>query len=69
MAVTYTYDAPEEDATIVDVTFTDGTIIHNRAVNAVFIDGVYDASATEARVSEVAAGVENKIAVGAIQGE
>ena len=69
MAVTYTYDAPEEDATIVDVTFTDGTIIHNRAVNAVFIDGVYDASATEARVSEVAAGVKNKIAVGAIQGE
>jgi hypothetical protein len=32
----------------------------------VFTDGAYDADATEERVAEVALGVENKIAVGAI---
>ena len=66
MAVTWTYDAPEEDATVVEVTFTDGTITHTRSVNAVFVDGVYDADATEVRVSEVGAGVEHKIAAGVI---
>ena len=64
MAVTYTYEAPEGDATVVEVTFTDGKIEHTRTVNAVFVDGVYDADATETRVGEVAAGVEHKIAVG-----
>ena len=66
MAVTYTYDAPDGDATVVEVTFTDGTITHTRSVNAVFVDGVYDADATETRVGEVAAGVEHKIAAGVI---
>jgi len=66
MAVTWTYEAPEEDATVVEVTFTDGTITHTRNVNAVFVDGVYDATATETRVGEVGAGVENKIAAGVI---
>lgn len=66
MAVTYTYDAPTGDETSVDVTFTDGTVTHQRGVNAVFTDGVYDADATEERVAQVASGVENKIAVGAI---
>ena len=66
MAVTYTYEAPEGDATEVEVTFTDGTITHTRSVNAVFVDGVYDADATETRVGEVAAGVEHKITVGVI---
>ena len=66
MAVTYTYEAPEGDATVVEVTFTDGTITHTRSVNAVFVDGVYDADATEVRVSEVGAGVEHKIAAGVI---
>ena len=66
MAVTYTYDAPTGDETSVDVTFTDGTVTHQRSVNAVFTDGAYDADATEERVAQVASGVENKIAVGAI---
>lgn len=66
MAVTYTYDAPTGDEVSVNVTFTDGTVTHQRGVNAVFTDGTYDADATEARVAEVALGVENKIAVGAI---
>ena len=66
MAVTWTYDAPEGDATVVEVTFTDGTITHTRGVNAVFVDGVYDATATETRVGEVGAGVEYKIAAGVI---
>jgi len=66
MAVTWTYDAPEGDATVVEVTFTDGTITHTRSVNAVFTDGSYDATATETRVGEVGAGVEHKIAAGVI---
>ena len=66
MAVTWTYEAPDGDTTVVEVTFTDGTIEHTRTVNAVFVDGVYDADATETRVGEVAAGVEHKIAVGVI---
>ena len=37
-----------------------------RSVNAIYVDGSFDADATEARVSEVAAGVENKIAAGII---
>ena len=66
MAVTYTYNAPAETEPTIMVTFTDGTITHRRSVNAVYVNGSYDADATEARVSEVAAGVENKIAVGVI---
>jgi hypothetical protein len=66
MSVTYTYNAPEGENTTVEVTFTDETITHTRGVNAVFTDGAYDAEATEIRVSEVARGIENKIAVGAI---
>jgi hypothetical protein len=67
MSVTYTYSAPEGESKTVDVSFTDGEITHNRQVNAVFTDGVYDADATETRVAEVAKGVEHKIAVGAIR--
>jgi len=66
MSVTYTYNAPEGENKTVDVNFTDGTITHNRQVNAVFTDGAYDAEATETRVAEVAKGVEHKIAVGVV---
>jgi len=66
MAVTWTYNAPEGDATVVEVTFTDGTTTIERGVNAVFVNGVYAADATETRVGEVAAGVEYKIAAGVI---
>ncbi len=68
MAVTWTYDAPSGDETTVEVTFTSDSpsLTHVRSVNAVFTDGSYDSDATEVRVSEVGSGVENKIAVGAI---
>ncbi len=66
MTVTYTYNPPQESEPTIMVTFTDGTITHERSVNAIFTDGSYDATATEARVEEVAAGVENKIALGVI---
>ena len=66
MPVTWTYSAPEGENTTVNVSFTDGTITHERSVNAVFTDGSYDADATEIRVGEVARGVEHKIAVGVI---
>lgn len=66
MTVTYTYNPPSESEPTVMVTFTDGTITHERSVNAVYTDGSYDAEATETRVGEVALGVEHKIAVGAI---
>ena len=68
MAVTWTYDAPGTDETVVEVTYTsdDPALTHVRSVNAVFEDGTYSASLTEVRVAEVGAGVENKIAVGAI---
>jgi len=66
MPVTWTYTAPEGENRTVNVSFTDGTITHERSVNAVFTDESYDATATEARVAEVGAGVENKIALGVI---
>ncbi|MAJ58202.1 MAG: hypothetical protein CMI74_09115 [Candidatus Pelagibacter sp.] len=68
MAITTNYEAPTGDATTVEVTFTSDSpsLTHTRTVNAVFTSGSYDATATAARVAEVALGVENKIVVGAI---
>ena len=68
MAVTTAYDAATGDETTVEVTFTSDSpsLVHTRTVNAVFTSGSYDADATAVRVAEVALGVENKIAVGAI---
>lgn len=67
MSVTYTYLAPEGAATTTEVTFDNGSWVHVRPVNVVFADdGSYDAEATEARISEVAVGVEIKMNVGAI---
>ena len=68
MAVSWEYDAPEDSETYVQVMFTSGNIQHQRSVKAVFKElGLYDAEATETRVSEVALGVENKIACGVIE--
>lgn len=51
----------------VNVTFTDGTITHQREVNVCFdAEGNYDADATLVRIGEVAMGVEQKIAAGVI---
>jgi len=64
MAVTWTYNAPEGNATVVEVTFTDGALNIERGVNAVFVDGVYSPSKTEERVKRVGNAVANKIALG-----
>jgi len=55
------------DCRDIEVEFTDGTITHTRHVNVCFdADGDYDEDATDARIDEVAMGIENKIAVGVI---
>ena len=66
MAVTYKI-AKYTQGPMVSVTFTDGEVIHTRDVNVVITDGKYDKTATEARVKEVALGVEHKIKVGVIK--
>lgn len=51
----------------VEVTFTQGEIVHKRTVNACLSEaGEYDAGATATRVEEVARGVAHKIALGVI---
>ena len=53
----------------VPVTFTSGTIKHERRVNACLgANGKYDAKATAARVAEVATGVAAKIEAGVLGG-
>ena len=55
------------DCRDIQVRFTDGTIVHERSVNVCYdADGEYDEAATDIRIGEMAAGVENKIAVGVI---
>lgn len=55
------------DCRDIEVEFTDGTITHTRHVNVCYdADGEYDEDATDARIAEVAMGIENKIAVGVI---
>lgn len=52
----------------VQVRFTceDSGCVHERSVNVVFTDGVYDEELTLERIQEVANGVEHKIACGVI---
>ena len=51
----------------ISVTFTNGTITHQREVNVCLdAEGAYDHEATLARIGEVARGVEQKIAAGVI---
>ena len=55
------------DCRDIQVRFTDGTVTHERTVNVCYdADGNYDEAATDIRIGEVAAGIENKIAVGTI---
>ena len=59
--------AQEVPTRSISVTFTDGTITHQREVNVCFdSDGAYDADATLVRIEEVARGVAGKIAAGVI---
>ncbi len=51
----------------VRVTFVEDGVVHQRDVNAALTDaGGYDKEVTEARVADVARGVEQKIALGVI---
>lgn len=73
---TYTAPDPDNEGETIDTTvdcsdieveFTDGTITHRRMVNVCYdSDGNYDETETDIRIGQVANGVENKIAVGAI---
>lgn len=65
-SVTFTVSEPVSGNTAT-VTFTDGTITHEREVNVCLdAEGNYDDAATQARLAEVAWGVENKIAAGLV---
>jgi hypothetical protein len=57
---------PTDGQTTVTVRFEQDNIIHERSVNAVFDDGVYNEEMTMARCEEVGRGVAHKIAMGAI---
>jgi len=59
LTVTYTYEYADDDS--IDVTFTTDDIVHTRGVN-----NTGDSETFEARVKEVAMGVENKISAGVI---
>jgi len=59
MELTYKYEYTDDDS--INVTFTKDDIVHTRGVN-----NTGDSETFEARVKEVAMGVENKIAVGVI---
>jgi len=55
------------DCRDIEVEFTDGTITHTRMVNVCYdADGDYDEAETDIRIGQMAAGIENKIAVGVI---
>lgn len=59
LTVEYTYEYTDDDS--IDVTFTKDDITHKRGVN-----NTGDSESFEARVKEVAMGVENKIVAGVI---
>ena len=51
MSVTYSYDEPVGGATIMQVVYAKGSTTKVLELEAVFVDGVYDANATEAVVA------------------
>ena len=62
-----TIGAYDETSRTVSVLFEHGGVAHTRTVNACHDEsGAYDADATEARIGEVARGVEVKIDMGVI---
>lgn len=64
-----TTEVTQENVRDIQVRFTstDSGCVHERSVNVVFTDGVYDEALTLERCAEVAMGVEAKMACGAIQ--
>jgi CxxC motif-containing protein (DUF1111 family) len=65
LGVTFEFTPVDEEDTV-NVTFTDGTITHIREINKAIVDGSYDPAAMTKRVTEVAWGVQSKIALGVI---
>ena len=63
-----TLEVTDSNVRDVQVRFTceDSGCVHERSVNVVFVDGVYDEELTLERVQEVANGVGHKIACGVI---
>ena len=60
----------EKDCKDIEVEFTDGSSTHTRETDVCYdSEGNYDEEATDERISEVARGVEIKIAAGAISQE
>ena len=64
-----TVEVTQENVRDIQVRFTcgDSGCVHERTVNVVFTDGVYDEELTLERCAEVANGVAAKMACGAIQ--
>ena len=54
MSLTYSYDRPVGNATMIQVVFDDGNQTKVFEFEATFTDGVYDADATEATVAAAA---------------
>lgn len=68
MSVTYNYDMPVGGATMMQVSYYLGDQNKVIELQAVFIDGVYDADATEAVVAAQANTVFDETLAGAIEG-
>jgi len=54
MSLTYSYDQPVGNATMIQVVYDDGNQTKVLELEAAFVDGVYDADATEVLVAAAA---------------
>lgn len=68
MSVTYNYDMPVGGATMMQVSYYLGDQNKVIELQAVFIDGVYDADATEAVVAAQANTIFDETLAGPIEG-
>lgn len=67
MTISFDFNPPAEGSRTVEVFFFQNDVfVHSRNVNACYTDSVYDEAATEARIDEIARGLESKIAAGAV---
>lgn len=65
--ITYETSKPDPITKKVTVTFKNGDATYTRDVNAVYMAGKYDKSATDTRVKEVLAGVAAKLNAGVVE--
>jgi len=68
LPVTFEF-TPVDGEDTVTVTFTDGVVTHVRDVNKAMVNGVYDSVEMTDRVTQVALGVQHKIALGVVTNE